>query len=587
VPTTLPSHASILTGTYPMLHGMHDFSGNRLNPAQPTLATILKAQGFATGAVIGAAVLDSRFGLNSGFDFYYDHFDFSRLLETNLDSMERPGHVVMDESLKWLEGHRQGRFLLWVHLYDPHYPYAPPPPFDRLYQDNPYDGEIAATDAQIGRLFQFLKTHGLYDRSLIVLTGDHGESLGEHGEKTHGFFVYDSTVRVPMIIKPPRQGAARPKPRVVQEVVSHVDLLPTMLAYLDVPPAAGFQGRSLLPLIAGKPEAEASPAYSETFLPRLHFNWSELRGLHRENYHFIEGPKAELYDLSKDPGERNNLYASRPALGSEIRGQLAEVIRRYTPDQELAEKTGLDPAMAERLKALGYAAVAAGASSTTLSNKDLPDPKDRIHVYELIASAIEDSQHGRFAPSIEKLNRAMETEKDSVPIHYLQGLNHYRMRDYAGSVRELSRVLELSPDYSLASYYLGLAYVGVRDWDTAIRRFQRTLELDPTNYSAAYNMGAAYLQKQAVPEAADALRKALEINPDYLQANVALAEVYLYQQQPDLALALLRKAVILAPGEPRVRSLLARAYQAKGMTAEAEQELREAERLRQSGGPNR
>ena len=589
VPTTLPSHSSILTGTYPMKHGMHDFSGNRLNPAQPTLATILKADGFATGAVVGAAVLDSRFGLNHGFDFYYDHFDFSRLLETNLDSMERPGHVVMDESLKWLEAHRQQRFLLWVHLYDPHYPYTPPPPFDQQYKDSPYDGEIAATDAQIGRLFQYLRAKGLYDRTLIVLTGDHGESLGEHGEQTHGFFVYDSTVRVPMILKPPRIGPApkQSRPRVVAELVSHVDLLPTMLEYLKVAPSPVFQGRSLVPVIDGKSDAEPSAAYSETFLPRLHFNWSETRGLHRENYHFIEGPKPELYDLTKDPKELDNLYAGRPALSGELRGQLADVIRRFTPDEELAQKTGLDPAMAERLKALGYAAVSAGSASTTLSNKDLPDTKDRIVTYELIAGAIEDSQHGRYDASIEKLSQALETEKDSVPVHYLQGLNYYRKRDFAGSVRELGRVLELSPDYSLASYYLGLAYVGTKEWDAAITRFQRTLELDPTNFSAAYNLGAAYLQKQMIPESVAALQKALQINADYLPAYVALADIYLYQQKPDEAIALLRKAVELAPAEPRLHFTLGRAYQAKGRNTEAAEEMREADRLRQQAQPNR
>src|SRR5437763_15501183 len=186
VPVTLPSHTVIFTGTYPMLSGVHDFAANKLSPNQPTLASVLRKEGYTTGAVIGSAVLDSRFGLNQGFDFYYDHVDFNRLQESNLDAMERPGNVVTDVALDWLGKNTQAKFFLWMHLYDPHYPYRPPAPYSEQYKDRLYDGEIAFADAQYGRLIAFLKAKGLYDNTLIVLTGDHGESLGEHGEKTHG-----------------------------------------------------------------------------------------------------------------------------------------------------------------------------------------------------------------------------------------------------------------------------------------------------------------------------------------------------------------------------------------------------------------
>src|SRR6201993_4786772 len=209
VPVTLPAHTVIFTVTYPMYSGMHDFSGNTLNPSQPTLASTLAAQGYATAAVIGSAVLDSRFGLNRGFDFYYDHFDFNRLQESNLDEMERPGNVVADEVLDWLGKNYQRRFFLWMHLYDPHYPYRPPSPYSQEYKSHPYDGEIAFADAQVGRLLGFLKEKGLYQHTLIVLSGDHGEGLGEHGEKTHGFFIYNSTLHVPMIVKLPGAPHAR------------------------------------------------------------------------------------------------------------------------------------------------------------------------------------------------------------------------------------------------------------------------------------------------------------------------------------------------------------------------------------------
>jgi len=203
---TLPSHATMLTGTYPMLSGMHDFSVNKLSSQQTTLASVLKQAGYATGAVVGSAVLDSRFGLNQGFDFYYDHFDFSRLQEANLDEMERPGDAVADTTLDWLNQNYQKKFFLWMHLYDPHFPYRPPSPYSEEYKDRPYDGEIAFADEQVGRLLRFLKDKGLYQDTLIVLCGDHGESLGEHGEITHAMFVYEAALRVPMH-RPYRQGA--------------------------------------------------------------------------------------------------------------------------------------------------------------------------------------------------------------------------------------------------------------------------------------------------------------------------------------------------------------------------------------------
>src|SRR3954469_10205540 len=351
VPITLPSHATIMTGTYPMMHGLHDFSGNKLNASQATLAGTLHSAGYSTGAVVASAVLDSRFGLNSGFDFYYDHFDFNRLAETNLDSMERPGNEVMDQALGWLRTHAAKPFFLWVHLYDPHAPYNPPAPFNATYKDTPYDGEIAFADQQVGRLLGFLRSHNLYSGTTILLSGDHGESLGEHGEKTHGFFIYDADVHVPLIFK---SAGAIQQSTVIGKPVSLVDVMPTLLSAAGIQVPNGVQGRSLLPLLKSA-DADRSALYSETYLPRIHFDWSEVRGLRANDFHFIDGPKPELYDLAQDPHELTNLYAQRSAVAGEMHGKLAQTIQANTPSAELAEKTSLDPAMAERLKSLGYA----------------------------------------------------------------------------------------------------------------------------------------------------------------------------------------------------------------------------------------
>ena len=577
VPVTLPSHTVMFTGTYPMLSGMHDFAANKLNPTQPTLASVLKEHGYATAAVIGSAVLDSRFGLNRGFDFYYDHFDFNRLQESNLEEMERPGNLVADVALDWLSKNYSRKFFLWMHLYDPHYPYRPPPPYASEYKDRPYDGEIAFADAQVGRLIRFLKSKGRYANTLIVLSGDHGESLGEHGEKTHGFFIYNATLHVPFIIHLP--GGPSPRvalPRIVPDLVSLADLMPTVLQTLklNIPPQV--QGRNLLPMIRAKEPEEARSLYGETFLPRLHFNWSELRGIETANYHFIDAPRPELYDLAHDPGETQNLYAEKKAVAEEMRARLAALIRQYSAGQELAEKTGLDPALMERLKSLGYAGFS-GGGSPTITDRALPDPKDRIQVYELISDAIAQSQHGDYSNSTEKLNLALKTEPDSVPVHYLLGLNYYRMHEFPNAVGQLERVLQLSPEYALAAFQLGLAYARSGDFDHAIQALKRALELDATNFSAAYNLGVVYQQKQMVTEAMEAFRQSLSIAPDYPLGHRGLGEALLHQGQVDDALTELRRAVELAPLDPGNHAALAKALSAKGLDSEAQEEIRKAQ----------
>jgi arylsulfatase A-like enzyme/Tfp pilus assembly protein PilF len=573
VPVTLPAHTAIFTGTYPTLSGMHDFSGNKLNPAQPTLASILKEHGYATAAVIGSAVLDSRFGLNKGFDFYYDHFDFNRLQESNLEEMERPGNVVADVALNWLGKNYKATFFLWMHLYDPHYPYRPPAPYSEQYKDRPYDGEIAFADSQVGRLITFLKAKGLYQNTMIVLSGDHGESLGEHGEKTHGFFIYNATLHVPVIVHLPGNETAR----VLPELASLTDLMPTVLQTLKIDIPSQVQGRSLLPLITPAKDEGSRSLYAETFLPRIHFNWSELRSIETEKYQFIQAPKPELYDLNADPEETRNLYSEKKAVSEELHARLNTLVRQNSADHELAEKTGLDPALMERLKSLGYAGFSGGRSATA-TDVSLPDPKDRVQVYELISDAIAESQHGEYQSSTEKLLAALKTDPESVPVHYLLGLNYYRLREFQKAVDEYRSVLKLSPDYELAVFNLGLAYARTGDFDQAIQMLKRALELDGTNFSAAYNLGAAYLRKEMVPEATAAFRQAIGVNPDYAAAHRALGEILLYQGQVDESIAELRRAAELEPRDSGAHAALAKALTAKGLNAEADEETRKAQR---------
>lgn len=577
VPVTLPSHATIMTGTYPVFTGMHDFSGNKLSPDIPTLASALRAAGYSTGAAIGAEVLDSRFGLNSGFDLYYDHFNVRPLREADLEENERPGNEVMDIALDWLKQNRHRPFFIWIHLYDPHYPYHPPAPYSEEYKDRLYDGEIAFADAQVGRLVQFLKQNQLYSSSLIVLTGDHGEGLGEHGEKQHGFFIYNSTMHVPLIFKTPGVATKETRRQVPSPAIL-VDIMPTILSAVHVAVPADVQGHSLLPVIAGKKQDRASDIYGESFLPRLHFDWSELRGIEIGNLHFIDAPKPELYDTEADPGELHNLYSQKPALSSEYQHRLTETITRYSADKSTAEKTGLDPQLLERLKALGYAAVSGGGDSGT-SNKNLADPKDKIQTYELISSAIEDSQHGRFKPSIEKLQTAARGEPDSVPVHYLLALNYFRSGDLNAALPEFERVVKLDPTYALALSDLGEAYGRLGESDKAINSLKKALEVDATNFTAAYNLGVVYLNEKDLTSATQAFQQAVKINPDYVQAHRALGQVFLANGEAPQAVEELRTATRLQPNNPNLHALLAKALEANGLASEAAEEAAQAQRL--------
>ena len=273
VPLTLPAHASILTGTYPFYHGIRDNSGFVLPVRLVTWAEALKPVGYASGAFVGAFVLDSKFGLDQGFDNYFDNFDLSQFENVSPGYIQRTGDEVVKEAIEWLEGRVRKRFFAWVHLYDPHDPYAPPEPFASRHPGQPYDGEIEFTDSNLGVLFNWMRDHGAYDNTLIILVGDHGESLGEHGEDKHGFFVYNATLHVPLIIRLPQGERGGQQ---IAENVSIVDLFPTAMQLLKVPRdlVPEVQGTGLASLIFGRVRRSRPDLYAETFYPYLQFGWS-------------------------------------------------------------------------------------------------------------------------------------------------------------------------------------------------------------------------------------------------------------------------------------------------------------------------
>lgn len=569
VPITLPAHSALFTGSFPMATGMHDFSGNKLPSSAVTLATVLRQHNYSTAAFLGAAVLDSRFGLDQGFDTYFDHFDFSRLDETSLDMVKRSGDQVMDNVLDWLRTNPRQPFFLWVHLYDAHYPYTPPEPYASRFATRPYDGEIAFADAQVGRLMVRLKDLGVYDGAVLVLAADHGEGLGDHGEKTHGFFVYNSTLHVPLLIKVP--GAAS---KTIDQETSLVDVMPTVLQALQLPVPVGVQGRSLLSEILGKPSSGASNLYAESYLPLLHFHWSPLRALQSGGMKYIDAPRPELYDTRADPQETRNLLAGKQSVAHEMHEELQAMVRRYTPagGDGTRESVPTDPALADRLRSLGYVAISGGSYSDS-SGKALADPKDRIQVYDLFSEAMADGQHGRYSESLAKLHEAEKTEPSLLPICYLQALDYYRLKDFSHAEERLKASLALDPKFALATYYLGLTEIMHGDFEAARAALARTLELDPTNFAAAYNLGAVEVKQGRVPDALRDFERATQINPQYAPAFEAMGEIYLYLHRNDDAIHVLERAVAIAPGFAKAHFELGRAYQSQGRSADAQRQF--------------
>jgi len=571
VPITMPAHAALFTGAFPLATGIHDFSGNKLPTNAATIAQTLRDNHYSTAAFIGAAVLDSRFGLSRGFETYFDHFQFGRSEEIYLDSLERRGDRVVDEALNWLRGGPRGQFFLWVHLYDPHRPYNPPEPYASRYRTRPYDGEIAFADAQVGRLVALLRQLRLFDTSVMVLAGDHGESLGEHGEKTHGFFLYNATLHVPLIIRIP--GVA---PRVVGDEVSLVDVMPTILQALKIPVPSSVQGKSLLSLVRGG-QAPDADLYAESYFPLLHFGWSPLRSLQWRGLKYVETSRPELYDTRTDPRELNDVLDTHQALAGEMRDRLHRLVRRFTPagNDSAAANQPADHALTEALRSLGYVALSAG-TITDAAGRTLPDPKDRIQVYESVSAAMVEGQHGRYEESLRRLREAEKTEHKSPTIHFLMARDYYRLNDFPQAARYFQSAFELNPKDSVAAYYLGLSRLELGDLDSAENSFRRALEIDPANFSAAFNLGVVYSRRRQTDAAIQAFQRAVTIFPEYADAHEALGELYLYLERPDDAVRELERAVAIAPGMRKAHYHLGRAYEAKGLQEKAVREFNRA-----------
>jgi arylsulfatase A-like enzyme/Tfp pilus assembly protein PilF len=533
-PMTRPSHASILTGLYPFQHGVRDNFAPPLAPAHRTLAEMLKASGYVTGGFVGSFILNTQSGLGRGFDEFDDNFGTGEKNSAFFTDYQRRAADVEAVTGTWLEqAAASGRpFFAWVHFYDPHSPYAPPPPYSTRYADHPYEGEIAYTDEVLGKLFARLQRLGVLDRTAIIVTADHGESLGEHGEEEHGFFIYDAVVHVPLMVRyPARIGRGV---RVKTEARS-VDLVPTILDLAGLPPAAGLPGRSLMPDIAGVRRASA-PAYSESLFPRIHFGWSELRSIRMGGWKYIQAPRPELYDLTRDPGERNNLYAAEGPRAASLRSRLLDTMGGSAESAVVADATAkLDPATLQRLASLGYVS---GPGNAGFSGAD---PKDTIAEFssygKAVRVALEAYDRGDVRTAARSLKAIVDSGRGGFDVSFYLGKAYMRLGDYPGAANALEDAIRKLPTYTPSYIELAKTRVALKQYDMATATLQKGLERDPDNFQFHSHLGYVARIRRDLPTARKEYERARDLEPADFDVRMNLSSIYRDMGEPRLALA--------------------------------------------------
>jgi len=546
VPLTLPSHACIMTGAYPPVHGLRDMGGFILENTHPTIASIARSAGFETAAFVGSRVLSKQFGLSNGFTTYDD--DMSGQIEEGLPGIfpERRASVVTDHALQWLRQNGGRKFVLWVHYYDPHAPYAPPEPYKTTYAHDLYSGEIAYMDEQVGRLLDGIKELGLSGRTLIVAMGDHGESLGEHGELTHGVFLYDSTLHVPLIIA----GPGVPAGRVVDEQVRSIDVMPTILAFLR-----------LWPLVEHRSRTPGDSAYLETIYPRTYLGWSELRGLRTDRWAFISAPRIELYDLESDPGEANNVAGAHPEVTRALQAKMWTLAGLSSGREELVP-SAMDDQTRRQLNALGY--VSAGRPRRIDLGTTAPDPKDRVEILKILDSAGAMLGKERYAEAAQMMERCLPRDPTNPLIHIYLATALDKMGDYRREVQFYQDALAQKIETGEIDSRLGKAYLRLQELDKAVEALTRAVALDPLDLDSFRNLGTAQLQLGHIDEAEKAFRSILVENSRYAAAYNGLGLVAIQRDRVAEARRNFEKAIEVGPDEVEPLLNLGLLYQKSG-----------------------
>ena len=506
-PLTLPAHASMLTGLLPVRHGVRDNIGFQLDPSHATLATRFRAAGWRTGGAVSAYVLRGATGIGQGFELFDDAITVKGGTES-IGNLQRDGALAVDALARWIGALRGERFFAFLHLYEPHSPYTPPP----RYQGKglPYDGEISYADELVGKLLDSLRAAGLYDRAIVALTGDHGEGLGDHGEAEHGIFVYREALHVPLVLRLP--GGARGGTRVAG-TAGHVDLAATLLDLAGVA-ATGLDGVSLRPALAGS-GFTGHGVYSETFYPRYHLGWSELFAATEGRYRYVHAPRPELFDLTTDGGERRNVAGERASVASAMARWLDQQgagAAAATPDEVPAE-------VRERLKALGYV----GSTSARGTTGPLPDPKDHIAAYEDFKRALALRLGGDREQAVAQLRRVVRANPDMRDAWEMLGATLVELDRKADAVQAFDRTIALDP--TSPEPHLALARILVVEGrrDAAVQHAEIAAKRDP---GKAYELLAQIMIDLNRPEAAaDDARRSLEADPRRVMSHYTLGIV--------------------------------------------------------------
>ncbi len=602
-PLTLPSHTSLFTGTLPFFHGVRDNGGFIVPPELETMAEVFKGGGYATSAFIGAYVLDSKWGLAQGFDTYYDKFDLGKFDKISLDSVQRPANEVVDQALKWLEANQAKKFFAWVHLYDPHTPYQPPEPFKSEYPKNPYAGEIAFADSQLDRLRDWLEAAGLAGTTILVIAGDHGESLGEHREASHGFFVYQEAIHVPLIFVTPYPRLRGVTPGAV---VSLIDVLPTVLEMTGLPRPAEVQGQSLVPLFFDPERRAARFAYAETYYPRYHFGWSELRSLQDGRHKLILAPEPELYDLAADAAEANNLAVDEGRTLAGLRAEAARFIDEYGRDAHQLDVRKIDEETRERLAALGY--IGSFTDSAKLEGQRLANPRDKIGVFNELSRARELGMSGNAEEAIPIIRKIIAADPEIGDAYFTLGNIHFKQRRFDEAIVSFKQALERKPDdtfcvINIANSYLNLGrpedgvqfVIGYMEkgfldsqlfhllgqlsylqkkYDEALKYYDECVSRNPESAASHNAMAAIYLIREDLPRAERHVEAAMAINPRLTNLNYNRADLLEKRGQLEAAAAAYELELGTNPGHFRASYNLSRVCRALGREAEEEKYLR-------------
>jgi arylsulfatase A-like enzyme/Tfp pilus assembly protein PilF len=567
VPLTLPSHVSMLTSTYPFVSGVED-NGERLAPGAVTLAGTLRSHGYQTAAFLGSFVLDRRFGLDQGFDTYD-----SPVVSLNSDSsdpgdIKRKGEAVAADAEAWIGTHSDRPFFLFLHLYDLHTPYNLSAGEEAKYGKG-YQGELGYIDHVIGGFWDYLAAHDLVNHSLIVFTSDHGEGLGDHGETTHGFFIYQSTLHVPLIIHWPVGKA--PMAERVDTPVSLLDLSPTILDAVRLPVPQAMQGASMLS--AG---GRGRDMFSESLYPQRHFGSSALAALRSGHYKYIEAPRPEFYDLARDPGELTNLYPSKVSVASAYRERLKQLRAVYKPRTK-AGSNALSPEAIERLHALGYLT---GTNSPPTAASSAVDPKDRIADYEEYGRAIYLASAGHLEESNSALKAILTKDPDLPDVRLTLGLNEQRMGKDAEALDQFRAVLAAEPTSALAHLDAGLSYYNLHQYDPAGKELNAALAISPGYAKAEIWLAKTLAQKGEFDQAAAQFNQVLRENSDSFDAHDGLGTLAAMRGDWNESEKQLKAALSIEPGAAETHNTLGNVYLRKGEMALARGEFEEAVRLK-------